>query len=175
MAKPRLGSKDGNSSVASQAITAATPTVITGSTIPIPAGGLRIGTVFRFTFAITKTAAGITTSVIVFQLGTAGSVADADILTFTLPVGTAVADAGWAELVVTIRGPLGGSCIAQGVLAFGHNGNTTGLINIPMAVLTAVSGIFNSGALGLIASIVFNTGASQAWTITQVVSETANL
>lgn len=175
MARPKLGARDNNVSVASQAITAATPTVVAGSTVPVPAGGLRVGTIFRFTLAVSKTAAGTVASSIVFQLGTAGSVADADILTFTLPVGTAVADVGWAELVVTIRGPLGAACIAQGVLAFGHNGNAGGLINIPLAVLHVTSAGFNSATANLIASLVLNTGASQAWTVTQCVVETANL
>lgn len=173
--KPRLGSKDGNSSVTSQAITAATATLITGSAVPVPAGGLRLGTVFRFTLAISKTAAGTVATTIVFQLGTTGTVADADLLSFVLPVGTAIADVGWAELTVTIRGPLGAACIAQGVLMFGHNGNTTGLINIPVAVVHAVSAGFNSATANLIASLAITTGASQAWTITQVVAETANL
>lgn len=165
-----------NASTADQTINAATTALLTGSTITVPVGKLRVGTRFRFQFAMSKTAAGTAASSFIFQLGTAGTTADADILTFTLPAtGSGVVDSALVDIVVTIRGPLTASCIAQGHLRLTHNLAATGFAGIACVDLDVTSSAFDATTANLIASLVCTTGALQVWTFTQVTVEAFSL
>lgn len=164
-----------NASVADQTINAASSALLTGSLIAVPVGKLRIGTVFRFRISVSKTAAGTAANTFIFRLGTNGTIADAAIITFTLPVGTAVADQGDIEILITIRGPLSGSCIAQGLFTMVHNLSATGLATIPCVVLRVTSGTFNATTANLFASLSCTTAASTVLTFQQVVAEAINL
>src|SRR5438132_7175076 len=62
-----------NYSSASQAPAAATRTYITGSNLAIGTGKLQIGSMFRWAFDITKTAAGVASSTFDICVGTAGT------------------------------------------------------------------------------------------------------
>jgi len=165
----------GNQSTQDQQIIAATTALLVGSTISIPVGKLRAGTVFRFTLSVTKTNAGTAGNIFVFQLGTNGSVADADILTFTLPTATGVVDTAWIEILITIRGPLSSACKAQGQLSMSHNLQITGFATIPCVVINVLSGVFDATVANLIASLVCTTAASTVLTFQQVVAEAWNL
>ena len=165
----------GNQSVASQSPAAAATTYLTNSNIAIPASGLRAGTVLRWRFPVTKTAAGTAAKSLLFKLGTAGAVGDATIITFALPVGTGVVDTGFIEIEVTIRGPLGASCIAQGYLWMSHNLATTGLINVQETTVIVTSGTFTSSTANLIAGLAFTAGVAEAWTFPQIIAESLNL
>lgn len=160
-----------NQSVADQTINAATTALLTGSTMAVPDGKLRIGTMFRFSLSVTKTAAGTAANVFLVKIGTLGTAADPTILTFTLPVGTAVADTAWIEILVTIRGPLSASCIAKGQLAMAHNLSATGFATIPSVVLQATSAGFNATTDSLIVTLACTTAASTVLTFSQVVAE----
>lgn len=164
-----------NQSTADQTVNAATTALLTGSLITVPPGNLRIGTVFRYTMTLSKTAAGTAANSFLFKLGTNGTTADATICTFALPVGTAVADIGYMEIVVTIRGPLSASCIAQGHLVMNHNLSATGLATIPSVCINNTSGVFNATTAGLKASIACTTAASTVLTFQQVMVEVNNL
>jgi hypothetical protein len=166
---------DKNCSVADQTINAAVSALLIGSNLSVPSEKLRIGSVFRWRIAISKTAAGTAANIFIFRLGTAGTIADAAILTFTLPIGTAIADVGEIEITVTIRGPLNASCIAQGQLKLIHNLAATGLAIIPCVVINATSGVFNATTAGLIASVSCTTAASTVLTFQQVIARTENL
>lgn len=164
-----------NASVVDQTINAAASALLVGSTLPIPSGKLRIGTVLRWRIGLSKTAAGAAANVFIVRLGTAGTIADAAILTFTLPVGTAVIDTGDIDIAVTIRGPLSASCVAQGRLTLVHNLSATGLATTPCVVLNALSTTFNATATSLIASLSCTTAASTVLTFQQVQAEAVNV
>lgn len=170
-----VGGPMSNASTADQIINAATTALLTGSLISIPAGKLRIGTTFVFRFSVSKTAAGTAANTFTFRLGINGTTADAAICTFALPVGTAVADIATFEVMVTIRGPLSASCIAQGYLSMIHNLAATGFATIPCVVVNATSGVFDATVANLKASLSCTTAALTVLTFQQVVGEVLNL
>lgn len=164
-----------NYSVAAQTPSATTATVLTGSAITIPTGKLQIGTLFRWTFDITKTGAGTATSAYTVNLGTAGTTADTAILSFTKPAGTAVADAGQIVITAVVRGPLSASCVMAGHFQLTHNLAATGHAQIPCVDVTTVSSTFDATTAGLIATVQCTTGASDAVTTQLVIAEAYNL
>lgn len=164
-----------NNSVTSQAITAATRTVITGSAIAVPASGLQIGSTFRWRFNMTKTAAGSASSTVDIAIGTAGTTSDTAVVSFTKPAGTAAADEGYCEVEVVIRGPLTASCVAVGEFTLIHNLAATGHAQIPCVVVNTVSSTFDATVSSLILSLCLTSGASDAITIQQVTASTQNV
>lgn len=162
-------------SVADQTINAASSALLAGSKITVPQGKLRIGTVLRWRISLSKTAAGTAANTFIVRLGIAGTIADAAIITFTLPVGTAVIDTGEIDITVTIRGPLSASCIAQGLFRMAHSLSATGLATIPCVVLKVTSGAFNATTANLFASLSCTTAAATVLTFQQVVAEAINL
>lgn len=161
--------------VADIAVPAATPTLITGSLITVPASKLQIGSVIRWRLALSKTAAGVAARNIIVQMGTAGSLADADVITFVMPVGTAVIDKAFLEIVVVCRGPLSNSGILCGNLVMVHNLAATGFALIPVVVMQQNSGAVDVTTAGLILSLAITTGAAEVLTVQQVVVDTLNL
>lgn len=166
---------DKNASLADQTINAASSALLAGSLLAVPTDKLRLGTVFRWTISLSKTNAGTAANTFVVRLGTAGTIADPAILTFTLPVGTAVVDTGEIEITVTIRGPLSAACIAQGLFRMVHNLSTTGLANVPAVVLKVTSPAFNATTADLKASVSCTTAAATVLTFQQVIARAENL
>lgn len=164
-----------NFSTASQAPVAATRTYITGSRIIVPVGKLQIGTMLRWTFDLTKTAAGIAASTFDICFGTAGTTADTARVSFTKPAGTGVVDTGRVTIDCIIRGPLSASGIAVGQFNLTHNLSTTGLANLPCINVTTVSGAFDVTVANLSVGVCITTGASDAYTIQLVRAEALNL
>jgi hypothetical protein len=164
-----------NYSVTSQAITAATLTYITGSKITVPVGKLRIGTILRWKFNITKTAAGTAASTFEVYVGTNGTTADTSRLSFTKPAGTAVADEGFIEITAIVRGPLSASGIMVGEFVMAHNLAATGHAIIPNVIVNTVSGTFDVTVANLFVGICITSGAADAITIQQVIAEAVNL
>ena len=169
-----LGNTLNSVSLADQTINAAASAALAGSTINIPANKLRAGTVLKFKISVAKTAAGTASNAFVFRLGTSGTTSDAAILTFNLPVGTAVADQANVEIVVTIRS-IGATAVAQGFLTLTHNLSTTGFATVPAVNLKATSGSFDSTIANLIASLSCTTAAATVLTFSQVIAEAINL
>lgn len=171
------GSLRNSNSGTPQAVTAATLTYIAGSSIAVPAGKLRLGTVFRWQLDITKSAAGTAARNWFLKIGTAGTTADATILTFGASVvPTAVVDTGWIDCKVTIMGPLTSSCICRGSMKMGHKLATTGLANQSQEqIFDATSAAFNATTANLIVGLALTTGAAEVITIQQVDVEAWNL
>ena len=164
-----------NVSVADQAISATTA-YVTNSNISVPAGLLRIKTVFKYHLTITKSAAGVTAGcAVIWKLGTLGTTGDASILTFTFGTPTGVADTAEIDIEVTIRGPLSASCIATGVASMVHNLQITGFSTLPCEVKAVTSGAFNATTANLIAGLTITTTALSVWTVTQCIAEAINL
>lgn len=164
-----------NQSTADQTVNAATTALLTGSLITIPPGKLRVGTVFRFSLATTKTAAGTAANTFNFRLGTNGTTSDTSICSFALPTATGVIDTATIDVLVTIRGPLSSSCVASGNLQLCHNLSATGFATIPCVSVNSLSSSFDATVANLKASLSVTTAASTVLTFQQVVTEALNL
>src|SRR5262245_18037660 len=164
-----------NFSAASQAPTATTRTYITGSKIAVPKNKLQIGSLFKWKFSMTKTAAGTATSTIDIAVGTAGTTADTARVSFTKPAGTAIADEAWCEVWAIVRGPLSASGIMAGQFIMVHNLSATGHATIPCVVVNTISSAFDVTVADLFVGLCITTGASDAITIQCVFAEAENL
>lgn len=158
---------------AAQALVAATATILTGSAIEIPDGGLVPGAVYKAHFAMTKTAAGTATSAFavgVIPPGEALLAANVDtILSFTKPAGTAAIDEGVVDVEVLITA-IGGAeeGAARGEFVLTHNLAATGHAQVPVvalagvdATLATVTENLGGGYIVLLAT----TGAADAITV----------
>lgn len=124
--------------------TANTAEMLVGSVVPIVVGHpIRIGTVFRWRFAATKTALGTTAFVTDVRFGATGTPADTSRLNLNWGVQTAVVDALWAEIRVLVRGPLSGACIVEVGYIMWHNLDTTGFRVISDLAFSDVSAAFD--------------------------------
>ena len=168
-----------NCSVAAQTPSATVLTQLSGSSLAVPAGKLRIGTILRWRFDITKTGAGTATSAYHVRIGTGNNTSDAAILTFTKPAGTAVIDTGVIDITCVVRGPLSASCILAGIFDMRHNLVSTGhnatRATATPEIIIAVSSGFDATVANLFASLSCTTGASDAITTQVMVAEALNL
>lgn len=164
-----------NFSTASQAPAAATRTYITGSTVTVPKGKLQIGTMIRWTFNLTKTAAGTAASTIDIAFGTAGTTADTARVSFTKPAGTAAVDEAWFTVTAIVRGPLSASGVVVGTMQMTHNLSATGHATIPSVVVNTISAAFDVTVADLFVGLCITSGAADAITIQQVTTEVFNL
>lgn len=165
-----------NHVTATQSFTAATLTQINGSSFAVPTGRpLRIGTMFRWRFDWTKSGAGVATSAFAVRIGTNNTTADAAILSFTKPAGTAAADTGIIDINCVIRGPLSASCIAAGNFTMTHNLQATGHLQLAGVCFSVVSGAFNATTAGLFVSLSATTGASDVCTMPTMIAQAINL
>ncbi len=161
-------------SVAAQSPAAATRTYITGSKITVPVGKLRIGTIFRWHFNITKTAAGTALSTYDICFGTTGTTTDTARVSFTKPAGTGVADTGEISIYAVVRGPLSASGVVVGCFNMSHNLAATGHAIIPVVIVTIISAAFDVTTPTAV-GICITSGASDAITIQLVTAEAINL
>jgi hypothetical protein len=166
----RVTSYIGNYSTTSQSPSAATRTYIAGSNIQLGTQGLQVGSRFRWRFNMTKTAAGIASSVIDVAFGTAGTTSDTAQVSFTKPAGTAASDEGFVEIDVIVRTINASTGVAVGEFTMTHNGNTTGHMTIPNAAVNTVSSNFNTVSPTNV-GLCITTGASDAITIQQIQTE----
>ena len=162
-----------NNSVTSQSPTAAARTYITGSAITFPAGTMQVGTMLRWTFNLTKTAAGTATSTFDIAFGTAGTTADTARVSFTKPAGTAVADEGLVQIICIIR-TIGAAGVAVGQFHMTHNLAATGHAVIPCVDVNTVSAGFDMTAVTT-AGVCVTSGASDAITVEAVIAEAFNV
>lgn len=163
-----------NFSTASQGAGFAADTYLTGSNITVPASlTLQAGTQYRCRISLSKTAAGVATPIVTVRIGTAGTTADAAIVTFTGAAATAAADVGFIELLVTIRS-VGAAAASQGTYTLKHNlASGAGLSGTD--VIEQAGTAFNSTTASLIVGVSLNFGASAAVTVTQVEAELLNI
>jgi hypothetical protein len=161
-----------NQSTSAQAPAAATLTYLTGSNLAIPPQNpLRVGARFKWSFCMTKTAAGTATSTIAVVFGTAGTTADTARVSFTKPAGTAVIDEAWCEIDVTVKAVSNTVGVMVGTFRMTHGLENTGHAVIPTVVLTTVSGSFDNIVDNAIVGLVITTGAADAITIQQLIAQ----
>lgn len=160
---------------ANQAVTSqtgfASDTYLVGSSVAFPSGSPYVGSIYRLTFDVTKTAAGTATPILTLRIGTAGTTADTAICTFTFGAGTAAVDTGIIEVIAMFRTVgAGTTAVLQGDARLTSNLTTTGLSNAVKALKVTSAG-FNSTTAGLIVGCSYNGGASAAHTIQLVRAE----
>lgn len=160
----------GNSSVAQQAPAAATRTYITGSALRVPPGGLKAGDQFRWTFSMTKTAAGTATSTVDIAVGTLGTTGDTARVSFTKPAGTAVADEARVTVEAVVRSVSATGVIA-GIFSLTHNLAATGHAQIPSVNVLTVGAAFDNTGDELVVGLCLTSGAADAITIEYVDAE----
>lgn len=161
-----------NQSVSTPAAAFAADTYLVGSSVAIPNGFCRIGTLYRLYFDVSKTAAGTATPVLIVRFGTVGAIGDAARLTFTFGAATAAADVGSFEIRAMFR-VVGASAILQGSAVCLH-GTALGLVNVAAPVLQVTSGAFDSTVNNSFIGISVNGGVSAAWSIAYVRAELIN-
>lgn len=150
----------------------AADTYLTGASLAIPAGLLKVSTVYYCAFDMVKTAAGTAQFAINVRIGTAGTIADTSRLTFTFAAGTAAVDTGVFEVWVLVRS-VGASGVIQGMCRCTHALAATGLISTGAAgsgTLLVTSSSFDTTVAASTIGISANGGASFSGTNTTVLS-----
>jgi hypothetical protein len=163
-----------NANTADLTPAAATDTYLAGSAIKVPPGLVRVATTFTWTFAMTKTGAGVAQPIWTVRVGTAGTTADTARLTFTGSAQTAAVDTGYAQIQVVVR--LGGATgVIEGFYTLGHVLAATGFASIGTDVQQATSAAFDTTVANVFYGISLNTGAAAAWTIPHVSAQADGL
>ena len=163
-----------NFSTAAQTPAAATRTYLTGSNIAVPAGALQVGSMFRWVFDMTKTAAGTASSTFDIAFGTLGTTGDTARVSFTKPAGSAAVDTAQVQIVAVCRGPVGASGVVVGHFQMTHNLENTGHAVIPTVDVTTVSSTFDITTPTNI-GVCITSGASDDITIQLVTAEAWNI
>lgn len=165
-----------NASTASQGAGFSADTYLTGSSIAIPSGVLKAGTIYRCYFSLTKTAAGTATPIINIRFGTNGTTADTSRGTLTYTAGTAAADDALIMVLATFRSVGSGtSAVLQTSGTLTHRLDITGFVGIGCETEVATSGGFDSTVANSIIGLSVNGGTSASWTVTLVQAELINL
>lgn len=133
-----------NFNATAQVLTAATEAIVTGATVVIPDAGLKVGSTYRVKLALDKTAAGTATSA--YRIGLVPTnetvtLANVDtVLSFTKPAGTAAADVGVVEILVSVLavGDAAEEGSVIGTFTLGHNLAATGHAQIPVVVIAGL-------------------------------------
>lgn len=150
----------------------ATDTYLTGSSVQIPsAGDWVVGDSYDCTFDIVKTAAGTAAFTITVRMGTAGTIADASVLSLAFSAGTAAADTGEFTVRLTFQSVGSGtSAVLVGKAMCPHHLAATGLHQTGASgfgEIFATSAGFNSTTQTFL-GLSINGGASFSGTNTLV-------
>ncbi len=169
--------RQNNAAVVTPAAGFAADTYLAGSNILIPTGNLQAKTMYRCTFSVSKTAAGVATPIINVRIETAGTIADVSRSALTFAVQTAAIDEGLFTVLVTYRAVGSGTAaIIQTTGKLEHRLSVTGLsTSVSGTIVGAPSAGFDSTVAGTIIGLSVNGGASAAWTIATVQTELFNL
>ena len=117
----------------------------------------------RFEAYMTKTAASTATPIWTIRIGTAGTVADAAIVTFTGPAQTAAADIGLVEISGVLRNVGAAGILAAG-LSLTHDLAITGFASQGNVVRQTTSSGFVTTTAGLVVGLSCNPGAAGVFT-----------
>lgn len=168
------------SSVPSTSVTAssATPqdlgagtarTLVAGSLLKVPNGGLSVGSKIKYRAVITKTAAGSAASTFDVGIGLLGTTADAATVSFGTGTQTAAIDTGVVDIeavVTAVSATAGG---VKGTMLLGHNLQATGFgPTSPVVVASAVTNADTSLATAQYVGLYVTEGAANDITIVSV-------
>jgi hypothetical protein len=158
----------------SQTLTAAAVNFLTGSLVTVPPQGFQVGTTLRWLVTMTKTAAGTAARNVFIKIGTNGGVADTNVATFTSSVPTAAADQGFMDIMFTIYGPLGASCVAVSSLYLAHNSFSSGFAPKPVDFYTGSMVTFNTTTGQQFVSLAVTPGTAEVITVQQCLAQCYN-
>lgn len=159
-----------NKSTADQSL-GASDVYLTGSNVRLDAlGAPVVGLLYTCTVSAVKTA-GTGTLVITVRVGTAGTTGDTARLTFTMGVGTSVADTAVFKILAMFRA-VGASAVLAGHIKMVNNLPTTGFGGTTsIKAIQAVSGTFDSGVANSIIGASFNGSTAFSGTASLVETE----
>lgn len=161
-----------NESTAQQGSGFSSDTYLTGSFVKFGPGSPVVGTKYRLTFDVSKTAAGTATPILTIRVGTAGTTSDTGRLTFTWGAGSAAADIGFVEVAVVFRTVGSGTAATIiGRACMTNNLASTGLTSAVKTVVPSVSAGFDSTTTDLGIGASWNGGTSAAHTVQLVTAE----
>jgi hypothetical protein len=148
-------------------------TYMTGSSIALPASGVRAKATYHCTFDMVKTAFGTATPIITVVIGTAQSTADTVRYTFTFGAGTGAIDTAIFEVWIQFRSVGSGtSAVLAGYANCDHHLAATGMTTTGASgrgiILPGASAGFDSTTAGTFIGLCFNGGASFVGTNTVV-------
>lgn len=161
-------------STTQQVMSAGADTYLAGSSISVPNGKIKAGTIYRCKFDAVKTAAGIGQPAFRVRLGTAGTIADTAISAMVHAAQTAVIDEGTIEVDLVFRNA-GASAIPQGMSRITHRLGNTGFSSGGSPTIINTGAAFNTTTTGLIIGTSVNPNTSASWTINFVSAELLNL
>lgn len=150
----------------------AADTYLAGSSLSIPTGLVRVGSIYHCIFDMVKTGAGTATPIITLRFGTAGTTGDTARLTFTFAVGTGVIDTGTFEVWAHFR-VSGASATMAGIARCTHHLAATGLTTTGasgIGIILATAAAFDATVASSIIGLSFNGGGSFSGTNTVVQS-----
>lgn len=154
-------------------LVAATPTYLIGSALQVPNEGLKVGALLRWTFNMTKTAAGVAASTIAVVAGQLGTVADAVVLSFAKSAGVAAIDEGTVTIEARVVS-VSATGVVVGKFILTHSAFTGGghiAASLPSLELLVVSAGFDNTSGSLIFGLVITTGAADVITVNYVDAE----
>lgn len=163
-----------NASTAQQGAGFSSDTYLAGSSIAVPSGSLKQGSIYRCVFDVSSGGLGVAAPIIYVRFGTNGSTADTAIATLTFAAQTMVADDGAFEIFASFRA-VGASAVVQVVGRITHALSITGLSTAVSGTVRATSGAFNSSTANSIIGLSVDAGALASWTVQLVQAELVNL
>jgi hypothetical protein len=150
-------------------------TYLAGSSIAIPQGKIKAGTIYRCKFNVVKTAAGTGAPVISVRVGTAASTADTARATLTFAAQTAVVDEGIFEVDCVFRAA-GASAVIQAIGRLIHRLATTGLnVTAINTIVLNTGASFDITGSNLKIDLSVNAPNPSSWTVSLVSAELINL
>jgi hypothetical protein len=167
-----------NASTADQSPAAATLTYLTGSSINIPQGGVRVGSQFVWRMSVSKTAAGTLAPTFAVVFGTNGTTADTARASFTLPVETATIDAAQITVICTVRSVSTTATISCNLQLVHNDANATGFVGTATSgsiVLSTTSATFDDTIASSIIGLTVNSNTANLFTFQQVQAQAINL
>lgn len=163
----------GNNSTIDQGPGFAADTYLVGSAVPLLSVVPRVGMLYRCSFDVTKTAAGVAAPAINLRFGILGTTADASRLLFTFPIQTAVIDDGMFEIWALFRS-VGAAGVLQGRGRLEHGLSITGLSTLVSKMVPVTSAAFDTTLANAIIGLSVNGGAAAAWTVRMVEARLIN-
>lgn len=137
-------------------------------------GRIKVGTMFRWKIAMTKTAAGTANPIFIVRFGTAGTIADTVRNTLTTTVaGSAAVDTGIWEVYGVVR-THSATGVVHAACGLSHALDSTGFVGGNGAA-QQTSATFDTTVAGLQVGLSYNGGSSAAHTVQQVQAEAMNL
>ena len=152
----------GTINATAQSLTAAAANPITGASISLTTGAIRVGSRFRWEVGVIKTAAGTATWSMIVRFGTLNTIVDPAVATWTSTTNTAAIDQGHYTIEMEVL-TLGASATAKYICISSNTlTSVTGLGRI--AFIPTPTATFNSAAANPFLNVTITPGAAAVFT-----------